>query len=195
MDINNLLSGFLGAVFALVLAEAWRLGLVAWERKKKRKIFVAYIKNVIKPGLRAYIKDTLALKTDIQTYPNHDTIYNHHKFDMLPSLNADIFKELGFNELYFLTKDFDLHEKVIDIYHCIDYLKATMPYESHQNFIDQCDAHFKEKGCKTVDDLIAHAKDCVTINDIKIVTDGNLNLRLDSAKSSLLSCETILERI
>jgi hypothetical protein len=86
---------------------------------------------------------------------------------MLPSLNADIFKELGFNELYFLTKDFDLHEKVINIYHCIDYLKATMPYESHRKFIDQCDAHFKEKGCETVDDIITHANDCETINDAK----------------------------
>ncbi len=84
MNLDNLLSGFLGAVVALIIAEGWRLYLIAIERKKKRRIFVAYLDNVIRPGLEAYIKDTEYLKCHIETYPNEATIYNHHKFDLLP---------------------------------------------------------------------------------------------------------------
>jgi hypothetical protein len=56
LQSDKLLSGFLGAVIALILSEAWRPGLVAWERKKKRNIFIAYIKNVIKPGLKLILE-------------------------------------------------------------------------------------------------------------------------------------------
>jgi len=195
MDFDNLLSGFLGAVLALVMAEGWRLYLIASERKKKKRIFVAYLSNVIKPGLEAYIKDTEYLKRHIDTYPSEATIYQHHKFDLLPSLNSDIFKEIGFNELYFLTSDFQLHEKAIDVYHCIDYLKAAMPMDNHQNFIDKCDAHFEKKGCKTVEDIIAHGSKCETITDAKLLAIGNLNLHLETANASLENCKELMVKI
>ena len=195
MDFDNLLSGILGAVLALIMTEVWRLYLITIERKKKKRIFVAYLANVIKPGLEAYIKDTEYLKCHIQTYPDETTIYNHHKFDLLPSLNSDIFKEIGFNELYLLTTDFRLHEKVIDVYHCIDYLKAAMPIDNHQNFIDQCDTHFKENDCRTVEDIIVHASDCLSITDYRSIAIGNLNLRLESANTSLENCRELMEKI
>ncbi|RZK26203.1 MAG: hypothetical protein EOO43_03485 [Flavobacterium sp.] len=195
MNFNNLLSGFLGAVIAVILAEVWRQILLAINRRKKRKIFVEYIKNVIRPGIANYINDANKVKSLIQTYPNENTIYGQHVFDMLPSLNSEIFKELGFNELYYITSDFKLHEITIDIYHCIDYLKSLMPLLAHQNFIDLCDAHFKEKGCITIDDLIAHASNCETIDDTKTHAIGNLNLHLSSATTSLENCDLLIKKL
>lgn len=196
-NLDNLLSGFLGAVAAVFLSEIWRLINLNRDRRKRRKILKDYLINIIRNGLVKYLIDIDKAINLLERFPYlNEATLKSEIFDHIPSLNSDTFREIGFNELYFISKSSLFHSKFIDLYHCIDFIKLYGAYAGHSEFISYCVAHFKEKKVKSREEMIKHIEDgCVSIRNKRDKIISNLKLRKNTATESLRLTNELIEKL
>lgn len=195
--ISNLLSGFIGAIAAVLLPQIAKIFKTASDRRKKARILLEYINRTIIPGLEKYISDADLAVNAIQKHLTKLNLEINTTYDLLPSLNSAIFKEIGFNDLYFLCPDHEIHYKIIDLYHCIDYLKEFTPVDAQDKFIRKCEKHLKEKRMSSENLAVDHVvnDNCSTIKDFRSNAISNINLRKENAFENLQNLASITRNL
>jgi hypothetical protein len=194
--ISNLLSGFIGAIAAVMMPELIRIVNTQFDRRKKSRILLEYIRRTIIPGLEKYISDADIAIEAIGKHLTRPNLEINTTYDLLPSLNSAILKEIGFNDLYFLCQDYEVHYKIIDLYHCIDYLKEFTPIDAQDEFTSKCENHMKEKGIENEFQLISHVVGgCVSIKDYRKHAISNITLRKENALENLQNVAQIIKKL
>jgi|GEM_PF-3605415 len=191
MELENLLSGMVGALVVVLFTELIKFWQNRLNIRKDRKTLINYIKEVIKPGIQQYILDLDKAKEEIRTYPFKSKVIQEHVYDSLPSLNSEILKGLDFKELIDLVKNIDNHALIIDIYHCIDYLKEQMGFDYVESYQEFARNHFERKGIEELSEQIDHVKTCEGMKQAKDV----MIRRMNTKRSTAVEVQLIIEKL
>lgn len=191
MEISNLVSGMVGALVAVLFTELIKLWQHHLKVLRDRKTLINYISEVISPGIQRYILDLNQAKDEIRHYPVKNTAIQEHVYDSLPSLNSEILKGLDFKDLVYLVKGIKNHTLIIDMYHCIDYLKQQMGFDYVESYQNYARGHFERKGIETISQQLEHVKSCAGMNQAK----ETMSRRIDAKRSTALQVQAIISKL
>lgn len=186
--MDNLLSGLLGAIIAVVLTEAFKLYFEIRKKRTQKKVLLKYLKDVLAPSLKIHLDNLVIAHDEIEAYPP----LSINNYNANPILNSDIVKNIGFNDLYEITKDHVIHLSIIDLYHCIDFLKTRNGIFMSKNFLAECKEHYDLKNLVDLESRELHAKECLTIKDLKKKYMDEIDLKLGTTKATISTCNQII---
>ena len=186
MEVNNLISGIIGAVFALVLSSIYTRITNSSKLNKKRRTIVVYLELIAIPKCIKYIEDIKESLNFLDNLENkNDEIINYSiHLDYMPMFNSDLLKSFNLDVLLQISYNKKTHYKLLEIPYTIDFLRNNMPHDIINDFKIIINEHLKSKNVKS-SEIYSHLDNCSFYKKNKSRVIDVLKLRLDTASGLL----------
>ena len=193
--MDNLLSGFLGAVIALFIAALLTRLNSAFRINKIRKAVVIYYQNTGIIKLDVYIENIERCVKRIELFAN-GFFNNPEKYDYMPMLTSEIVKSYGHIDiLRIAAHDSELYSRIVDTGYVIDFLKDHLPGKIMGDYLKAVTDHFQEEKIEKGEARIRHLKHCEYLNSVKESIISNLNGYSKTASDTKENMATVTDKL